>query len=314
MSDFSNNHQTAPSAGIPDVGGDSNIEALPHVGSPGIAPESLNSVKRDAGKAEAASPVPATARDDADRHSKPIGEASALPKGTMAILAPQRAKPEAPTSASASASVDSSPRLRLSSRTAMVVVAAAIGGLAGSLATAGIVHLTTPESGMPSYYSALAEALGRVDHELTVLKSATESSTKATDQQVASIAERMDRTERAQAETSAKLAKAPDSTDRVERRLAAVSADVTGAIAESRAVIAPARPVAIESKPPSPAPIVDGWVVRDVYNGAAWIQGRPGIIQVIPGDHLPGLGRIEQVKRHDGKWVVVTSRGQIVSR
>ena len=63
-----------------------------------------------------------------------------------------------------------------------------------------------------------------------------------------------------------------------------------------------------------PGPIIEGWVVRDVYNGSAMIQNRAGIVQVIPGDSLPGLGRIEQVRRQDGHWMVVTSRGVIVSR
>jgi hypothetical protein len=59
---------------------------------------------------------------------------------------------------------------------------------------------------------------------------------------------------------------------------------------------------------------VEGWVLRDVYRGAAMIQGRGGIIEVVPGDHLPALGRIEALQRQDGRWVVVTSRGLIVSR
>jgi hypothetical protein len=296
MSDSSNYDQTAYSAGIHGASHDSNNESLPHVESPGIAPESAN--------------MPATARDDADHDSKPVGAAPACPKGTMVILAPQRAKAEAPKPGSTPG--NSSSRFRSTSRIAVVAVAAAIGGLAGSLATAGIAHLTTAESVTPSYYSALAEALGRVDHELTALKSAAESTTRVTGQQVAKIAERMDRAERVQAEVGAKLAKAPDANDRTERRFAAAG-DITGTVAEPRAAAA-AHPIATDTKPPSPAPIVDGWVVRDVYNGSALIQGRVGIIQVIPGDNLPGLGRIEQVRRQDGRWVVVTSRGQIVSR
>jgi hypothetical protein len=225
------------------------------------------------------------------------------------VLSPQRAKAEAPNPAAPS--VISSSRFR---RIAMVAGAAAIGGLAGSLATAGVSHLTAPKPEAPFYYSSLAEALGRVDHELTVLKSATESSAKATGEQVAKIAERMDRVERAQPETSTRIAKAVASIDRMEQRFAAASGDITGTVADSRASMAAAYPMAADTKQPSPVAIVDGWVVRDVYRGAALIQGRPGIIEVFPGDNLPGLGRIEQVKRQDGRWVVVTSRGQIVSR
>jgi hypothetical protein len=35
---------------------------------------------------------------------------------------------------------------------------------------------------------------------------------------------------------------------------------------------------------------------------------------VEPGMVVPGLGRIESVKRQDGRWVVATSRGLVVGR
>jgi hypothetical protein len=38
------------------------------------------------------------------------------------------------------------------------------------------------------------------------------------------------------------------------------------------------------------------------------------LIQVMPGDSLPGVGRVESIKRQDGRWVVVTSKGLIVTR
>ena len=193
-----------------------------------------------------------------------------------------------------------------------MAAAAVIGGLAGSLATAGVSHLTAPQDAAPSHYAALAEALGRVDHELTVLKSGVEGSAK-TGQQVARIAERMDRAERAQADAGTKIAKATDAIDRMERRLAVASADVTGTIADTHVAAAATLAPGPDMKRPMMGPILDGWVVRDVYNGSAMIQNRAGVIQVLPGDNLPGLGRIEQVKRQDGRWVVVTSRGLIVS-
>ena len=37
-----------------------------------------------------------------------------------------------------------------------------------------------------------------------------------------------------------------------------------------------------------------------------------GVIEVEPGDVVPGLGRIEAIRRQDGHWVVVTSKGLIV--
>jgi hypothetical protein len=61
-------------------------------------------------------------------------------------------------------------------------------------------------------------------------------------------------------------------------------------------------------------PIVDNWILRDVSRGGAWIESRRGIYEVYAGDMVPGLGHIDAVRRQDGHWVVVTSRGLIVTR
>ena len=61
-------------------------------------------------------------------------------------------------------------------------------------------------------------------------------------------------------------------------------------------------------------PTVDNWVLRDVGNGGALIEGRQGIFEVYAGDAVPGLGRVDAIRRQDGRWVVVTSRGLIVAR
>jgi hypothetical protein len=55
-------------------------------------------------------------------------------------------------------------------------------------------------------------------------------------------------------------------------------------------------------------------VVRDVRRGIALIEGRYGLIEVETGDTLPGLGRIEGIRKQDGRWIVVTSRGLILAR
>jgi hypothetical protein len=65
---------------------------------------------------------------------------------------------------------------------------------------------------------------------------------------------------------------------------------------------------------PGIIPVIDGWVLRNVYGGSALVEGRPGLIQVMPGDSLPGVGRVESIKREDGRWAVVTTHGLIVQR
>jgi hypothetical protein len=61
-------------------------------------------------------------------------------------------------------------------------------------------------------------------------------------------------------------------------------------------------------------PTLDNWVLQDVNRGGALIEGRRGLFEVYAGDVVPGLGRIDAVRRQDGRWVVVTSKGLIVAR
>jgi hypothetical protein len=61
-------------------------------------------------------------------------------------------------------------------------------------------------------------------------------------------------------------------------------------------------------------PVVDGWVLRDVGRGGALIEGRQGLYEVYAGDPVPGLGKVDAIRKQDGRWVVVTSKGLVVSR
>src|SRR5581483_11636789 len=98
--------------------------------------------------------------------------------------------------------------------------------------------------------------------------------------------------------------KAVDSLEKVRRAELALHADTmpTGSIT-------PPQPIA---GAPSKLGPVDGWVLRDVHRGTAFIEGRMGIIEVDQGDMVPGLGRVEAIRKQDGRWVVVTSKGLIV--
>jgi hypothetical protein len=82
------------------------------------------------------------------------------------------------------------------------------------------------------------------------------------------------------------------------------------------ATVAVAEPVPLPAPKPEIArlPTVEGWVIRDVGRGGALIEGRQGIFEVYAGDPVPGLGRVDAIRRQDGKWVVVTSKGLIVAR
>ena len=54
--------------------------------------------------------------------------------------------------------------------------------------------------------------------------------------------------------------------------------------------------------------------LRDYYAGRALLESRSGtLFEVGPGSNLPGVGKIETIKRVDGKVVVTTPKGTIAA-
>lgn len=58
--------------------------------------------------------------------------------------------------------------------------------------------------------------------------------------------------------------------------------------------------------------IVNGYRVRDVFQGAALIESDSGMIGVEPGEVVPGVGRVIAIKERAGRWIVVTEHGDIL--
>ncbi|MBN9587267.1 MAG: hypothetical protein BGN84_15595 [Afipia sp. 62-7] len=187
---------------------------------------------------------------------------------------------------------------------AIVAIAAAVGAIGGSLATVGVGHYLKGDQTMVTAAAKAAEqaratdsAIAKIHADIAALKSGASA-------QSAKLAERIEKVEKAQAEPAAKLAKLSETVEklRAPAPVAAASApETTGSI----------KPAAAQ---PNRLPTVEGWVLRDVYDGTATVVGRAGIFDVIPGDPLPGVGRVDAIRRQDGRWVVVTSRGLIVAR
>jgi hypothetical protein len=70
---------------------------------------------------------------------------------------------------------------------------------------------------------------------------------------------------------------------------------------------------AVAAQPPARASVVQDWTIRETRDGLVYVQGHGDVYQVVPGAPLPGLGPVESVKRQDGRWMVVTPKGIIVS-
>ena len=192
---------------------------------------------------------------------------------------------------------------------ASLALAAALGGMAGALAAYGLARpgpLPAVAAGRTNLdeIQALKENVVQARVELAALKVSIDSANRNATAQFTRIGERIERIERIQAEPTTKLNKAVEMLDRISRGDGGPQPkEVTGSVAPP--------PANGQNQPPKSG--LEGWVVRDVHRGTALIEGRMGIIEVEQGDLVPGLGRVDAIRKQDGRWVVVTSRGLITS-
>lgn len=174
---------------------------------------------------------------------------------------------------------------------ASVAFAGALGAMAGALGTSVFARpqptVDTPMAAID--LTAVRDAIASLRTEITAIKSSVEVSNRNASAQFAKFTERLERIDRAQA-----------------------ASQTTGSV-RPQPVTAPPAATPPAAEPPRQR-IVDGWTVRHVSRGVAVIQGRrAGAFEVEAGDVVPGVGRIESIRRQDGRWVVLTSNGIIPS-
>ena len=207
---------------------------------------------------------------------------------------------EEPTNVEAVPAVARWPQLRMRPRhrrhamlAASVIFAAAVGALTGAAMT-GWFSKPAPANVAGIEDNKMAQqSIARLSKEIASLKTSLEAANKSAHSQFAKISE----------------------------RLARDSAEVTGAITPPQTVpptppavapLPPARPASAAEAPRRPAIITD-WTIRETRDGFVYVQGHGDVYQVVLGAPLPGIGPVEQIKRQDGRWVVVTPKGLIVS-
>jgi hypothetical protein len=184
---------------------------------------------------------------------------------------------------------------------ASVAIAAALGGIIGALATGN----STPPVNVAALEEnkAMQQSVAKLVKEVTTLKANLEEANKFAHNQVAKL--------------DAKIG------TKLEERLKKDAAEITGSISAPQTVAAAAAPLptprpapriaSVESQPSARLPIVPDWSIRDARGGYIYVESRGDIYQIVPGAPLPGLGPVESVKRLDGRWVVTTPKGIIVS-
>ena len=246
--------------------------------------------------------------------------ASPRPAGKLMIMAPGEhswAGDDAAREAEAPKRSALFGKRRLAAMAAVVALAAGAGALGGALATASFGH-PGGEAASTAGNHALEASVARIDADVAALKASVEHTSKMGISQFNKTSDRLDKLEKAQAEPAAKLARLSEAVEKLRAAppapaaaaaSQAASKEVTGSVTSA----APALVAAPKSEV-ARLPTINDWILRDVSRGGALIEGRRGVYEVYAGDPVPGLGRIDAIRRQDGRWVVVTSRGLIIER
>ncbi|UPJ46111.1 hypothetical protein IVB40_29225 [Bradyrhizobium sp. 40] len=310
------------------------IEAAAGIEAPSIAPDHETPPKPDPVKPDPIKVEPP--KIEASRIETPKFETKAEPKpetrsepkpGKLIVMAPAERSwdgEEFAPHVKADEPREAGGKRRLSAMAAVVAIAASVGAISGALATAGMMHFASPAPAQVADTSALESSVARIDADVVALKANVEHTSKTGLGQFNRTNDRLDKLEKAQAEPMAKIAKLSETVDKLRATPPAAPAQAAAAVParETTGSIAPAQ-VATAAAAPAPAvpktevgrlPTVEGWVLRDVSNGGALVEGRGGLYEVYAGDPIPGVGRVDAIRRQDGRWVVVTSKGLIVAR
>ena len=178
---------------------------------------------------------------------------------------------------------------------ASVTFAAALGAVIGALASGGISAPAKPEVAAVEQNEAMQQSIAKLNKEIAALKTNLDQASKAAHTQIAKI------------------------SDRLEHQ----AAEITGSIAAPKTVAAapmavplprPAqRSTAVEPLPQAHLPVVASWTIHDTRGGYVFVENHGEVYQAQLGAPLPGLGPVQSIKRQDGRWMVLTPRGIIVS-
>ena len=184
-----------------------------------------------------------------------------------------------------------SPRFQLSRRNqrrvtmaAWVALVAGFGALFGGAISNGLSGQRNAGIASVEQRKAMQQSIDQLVKQVGELKAKLAVATAASQSQVAKTADR------------------------------AAGSDITGSIPAARVTPVPLpRPAPRIAAPVSRPAIVHNWRIVRARGGLVDVEGFDGIYEVVPGAVLPGLGRVEAIERRDGRWVVVTPKGLIVS-
>jgi hypothetical protein len=279
---------------------------------------------------EPQAPDVAAARDNASQ-TRPAGKANAagahlaaaatidelLAKEALANLKRTRATAHAET-------VKSKPRVPVPSATLVVkppqshawmtpfITLAVVVGISTFLCTGGIAYLflrpvavaATSDAELRNMRESMAQlrrTVAALSNDLTANRTALDAANKAVSDRFGRIVQSLERVDRDQSVSATKIERMAEEKAQVVRTASTTSSpEITGTVQRQL------RPTTARRE------VIAGWRVRRAFEGVAILEGQPGVIEVVLGQDVPNLGRIEEIKYENSRWQVLTSKGVIL--
>ena len=155
---------------------------------------------------------------------------------------------------------------------------------------------------MRELVTQLRRTIAALSNDVATNRAALDAANKAASDRFGRFVQNLERVERDQSVSATRVERPAEEKAQVARAAsAASSSEITGTV----------------ERQPRPAnarrEIIAGWRVRRAFEGVAVLEGQPGVIEVVLGQEVPNLGRIEEIKYENSRWQVLTSKGVILS-
>ncbi|HEY5754286.1 MAG TPA: hypothetical protein VIU34_00605 [Steroidobacter sp.] len=195
--------------------------------------------------------------------------------------------------------------------TPFITLAAAV-GISTVLCAGGLAYLylrpttaaATSDTELRNIRESVAQlrrTVATLSNDLAANRAALDAANKAVNDRFGRIVQSLDRVDRDQSVSATKIERlAEEKAQPVRPASSAPASEITGTVQRHP------RPATARRE------VIAGWRVRRAYEGVAILEGQPGVIEVVLGQEVPNLGRIEEIKYENSHWQVLTSRGIIL--
>ena len=186
-------------------------------------------------------------------------------------------------------------------------------GISTFLCTGGMAYLflrpgavaTMSDAELRSIRESVAQlrrTVAALSNDLATNRAALDAANKAASDRLGRIVQSLERVDRDQSVSATKIERMAEEKAQVVRTAStASSSEITGTVQRQP------RPTNARRE------VIAGWRVRRAFEGVAVLEGQPGVIEVVLGQEVPNLGRIEEIKYENSRWQVLTSKGVILS-